>query len=101
MQIAQRVYSLAQQQNDPALLIGAYRAFACTLCFLGDFDSARKYATSGVQIWRSGGVQSPVEEIASPAVLVLLRGPIRVAFRRDRLLPSDHGGSDLPSEGAK
>ena len=71
MQIAQRVYSLAQQQNDPALLIGAYRALACTLCFLGDFDSARKYATSGVQIWRSGGVQSPVEEIASPAVLVL------------------------------
>ncbi|MGB9276951.1 MAG: hypothetical protein WCC08_17125, partial [Terrimicrobiaceae bacterium] len=71
MQIAQRVYSLAQQQNDPALLIGAYRALACTLCFLGDFDSARKYATSGVQIWRSGGVQSPVEETASPAVLLL------------------------------
>ena len=53
----------------------------------------------GVQIWRSGGVQSPVEEIDSPAVILsVLWGPIRVAFRRDRLLPSDHGGSDLISE---
>ena len=76
MQIAQRVYSLAQQQNDSALLIGAYRALACTLCFLGDFDSARKYAMCGVQIWRSGGVQSPVEEIASPAVLLLCYGAL-------------------------
>ena len=71
MRIAKRVYSLAQQQNDSALLIGAYRALACTLYYLGDFDSARKYAMRGVQIWRSGGVQSPVEEIASPAVLLL------------------------------
>ena len=76
MRIAQRVYSLARQQNDSALLIGAYRALACTLCFLGDFDSARKYAMRGVQIWRSGGVQSPVEEIASPAVLLLCYGAL-------------------------
>ena len=76
MQIAQRVYSLAQQQNSSALLIGAYRALACTLCFLGDFDSARKYAMRGVQVWRSGGVQSPVEEIASPAVLLLCYGAL-------------------------
>jgi tetratricopeptide (TPR) repeat protein len=76
MQIAQRVYSLAQKQNDSALLIGAYRALACTLCFLGDFDSARQYAMRGVQIWRSGGVQSPVEEIASPAVLFMCYGAL-------------------------
>ena len=31
MQIAKRVYSLAQEQNDPALMIGAYQALACTL----------------------------------------------------------------------
>src|SRR5262249_11647507 len=31
MQIARRVYSLAQVQKDSALLIGAYRALACTL----------------------------------------------------------------------
>jgi tetratricopeptide (TPR) repeat protein len=76
MQIAQRVYSLAQEQNDSALLIGAYRALACTLCFLGDFDSARQYAMRGVQIWRSGGVQSLVEEIPSPAVLFLCYGAL-------------------------
>ena len=30
MQIAKRVYSLAQEQNDAALMIGAYNALACT-----------------------------------------------------------------------
>ena len=60
MQIAERVYSLAQEQNDAALMIGAYRALAVTLYFLGDFESARQYAMRGVQIWRSGGVQSQV-----------------------------------------
>ncbi len=58
MQIAKRVYSLAQEQNDSALMIGAYRALAATLYFLGDFESARQYAMRGVQIWRSGSVQS-------------------------------------------
>ena len=60
MQIAKRVYSLAQEQNDPALMIGAYRALAGTLYFLGDFETARQYAMRGVQIWRSGDVQSHV-----------------------------------------
>jgi tetratricopeptide (TPR) repeat protein len=76
MQIAQRVHTLAQQQNDPALLIGAYHALACTLCFFGDFDSARQYAMRGVEIWRSGCVQSPVEETASPAVMFLCYGAL-------------------------
>jgi predicted ATPase len=68
MQIAQKVYSLAQNQNDSALMMGAYRALAGTLHFMGDFEAARKYARRGVQIWRSGGVPSPVEEILAPAV---------------------------------
>jgi serine/threonine protein kinase len=71
LQIAKRVYALAQEQNEPALLLGAYRALAGTLYFLGDFSSARQYATRGVQIWRSGGVQSPVEEAVAPAVACL------------------------------
>ena len=33
MQIAERIYSLAQEQNDPALMLGAYRALAGTLLF--------------------------------------------------------------------
>ena len=71
MRIAKRVYSLAQEQNDSALMIGAYRALAVTLYYLGDFETARQYAMRGVQIWRSGGVQSPVEEVDAPAVVCL------------------------------
>ena len=68
MQIAERIYSLAQEQNDSALMIGACTTLAATLYYLGDFESARQYAMRGVQIWRSGGVQSPVEEFIAPAV---------------------------------
>ena len=71
MQIAKRVFSLAQNQKDPALMMGAYRALACTLYFSGDFEAAHQYAVRGVQIWRSGGVQSPVEEVTAPAVTCL------------------------------
>jgi len=62
MQIANRVYSLAQEQNDAALMIGAYNALAATLYYLGDFESARQYAMRGLQIWRSGSVQSSAED---------------------------------------
>jgi hypothetical protein len=69
MQIAKRAYSLAKEQNNSALMLRAYRALAVTLYFLGDFETARQYATRGVQIWRSRGVQSPVEEISTPEVI--------------------------------
>jgi hypothetical protein len=72
MQIAKRVYSLAQDQNDSGLMIGGHRALAVTLYHLGDFGSARQYSLRGVQIWRSGGVQSPVEEVTAPAVTCLI-----------------------------
>ena len=71
MQIAKRAYSLAQEQSDSALMIGAYRALAVTLYFSGDFEASRQYAMRGVQMWRSGGVQSPVEETSAPAVVCL------------------------------
>jgi tetratricopeptide (TPR) repeat protein len=68
MQIAKRLYSLAQEQNDSALLVKAYMALAATLYFLGDFESARQNALRGVQIWRSGGVKSPVQEVDAPPI---------------------------------
>ena len=71
MQIAERAYSLAQEQNNSALMIRADRVLAVTLSFLGDFEGSRQYATRGVQIWRSGGVQPPVEEISTPEVICL------------------------------
>jgi predicted ATPase len=58
IQIAQRVYSLAQEQNDSALLIGAYNALAGTLYFMGDFESTHQYAMRGAQVWRSEDVKS-------------------------------------------
>ena len=98
-----RVYSLAQEQNDSALMIGAYRALACTLYFLGDFETARQYAMRGVQHLALGWAFSLLSEESHRARcrLSVLSGPMRVAFRRDRLLPRNHGGSDLTSEGAK
>ena len=57
MKIAERVYSLAQERNDPVITVGAYRALAGTLFFLGDFESARRYATEGVCVWRSASTR--------------------------------------------
>jgi predicted ATPase len=71
MQIAKRVYTLAQDQNDSALMIGAHRALAVTLYFSGDFEAARQHAMRGVQLWRLGNVHSPVEEVTAPAVTCL------------------------------
>jgi predicted ATPase len=71
MQIAERVYSLAQQQDDSALMIGAYRALAVTLYFLADFETARQNAIRGVELWRSGGVQSHAEFLDAPVVVCL------------------------------
>jgi hypothetical protein len=69
--LPKRISLLAQNQNDAALMVGACHALAVTLYFLGDFESARQYAMRGVQMWRSGGVQSAVEEVYAPSVLCL------------------------------
>src|ERR1700687_4426147 len=45
--------------------------FALAVDEIIDFESARQYALRGVEIWRLGGVRSPVEEISAPAVLCL------------------------------
>jgi hypothetical protein len=72
LQIAERANALAQQQNDAALMIGGYRAMASTLHYLGDFESSQRYAMCGLQIWRSGTVQSSLEEYYTPAVACLV-----------------------------
>jgi serine/threonine protein kinase/predicted ATPase len=71
MDIAKRVYSLAQDQNDAALMIGACSTLVPTLYFLGDFENARRHATRGIEIWRSGTAQSQVEEAFAPVVACL------------------------------
>jgi predicted ATPase len=71
MEIAKRIYSLAQEQNNSALMMGAYRALASTLYFMGDFGTARHDAMHALQIWRSGGVRYQVEEVFAPAITSL------------------------------
>jgi tetratricopeptide (TPR) repeat protein len=68
MQVAERVYSQAQEQDDPTLMIWAYNVLAATLFFLGDFESARQYAMNGIQIWRSGGAPSHPEDVDTAVV---------------------------------
>jgi serine/threonine protein kinase/predicted ATPase len=72
MQIAERVYSLAQEQNDPRQMIWAYNALAGTLYFLGDFEASGQNAMRGLLIWRSGNVQSHPEDVDTPIVGCLL-----------------------------
>jgi hypothetical protein len=62
MQIAERLYSLVQELNDAGFMLGVYSQLAVTSYFLGEFESARQYARQGVQIWRSGRVQSYATE---------------------------------------
>jgi tetratricopeptide (TPR) repeat protein len=71
IEAAKQVYSVAHEQNDVALMTGAYNALACTTYCLGDFEKAREYATRGAQIWRSAIVQSPVQEVDAPVVSCL------------------------------
>jgi hypothetical protein len=35
---------------------------------LGDFETARQYITRALQIWRSGGVRSPFQEVDAQPV---------------------------------
>ncbi len=66
MEIAKRVYALAQELDQPACMMGAYSTLAITLYYLGDFEAARRHAILGVQLWRSKTVKSSLEEIHNP-----------------------------------
>jgi tetratricopeptide (TPR) repeat protein len=68
MQVAERVYLLAQEQDDPTLIIWAYNALAATHYFLGYFESARQYAMRGIQIWPSGNIPSHPEDVDTAVV---------------------------------
>jgi tetratricopeptide (TPR) repeat protein len=75
LRIVERLYLLAQEQNDAGLMLGAYGALASTLYFLGDFETARQYARHGVQLWRSR-VEYPAEEYIAPIASCLNYGAL-------------------------
>jgi len=68
LQVAKRIYLLAQERNDAALMIGACSVLAVTHYFSGSFETCGEFAIRGLQIWRSEGVKSQVEEFGAPAV---------------------------------
>jgi NACHT domain len=76
MEIAKRVYSLADGLHNAALMVGAHRALATTLFYKGDFELGLQHARHGVQIWRAGEVPSLVEEVHAPAILCLSFGAL-------------------------
>jgi tetratricopeptide (TPR) repeat protein len=74
MRIAEQVYSRAQEQNDPELMLRASSALSCTRYYLSDFACARQYGRHGVQIWRSGDVQTHTEDFEMPVIGCLCYG---------------------------
>ena len=70
MPLAKRLCSLAQEENDSTLMIGACPAVGGTYHYLGDFETARQYYTRALQIWRSGGIRTPFQEVEAQRVLV-------------------------------
>jgi tRNA A-37 threonylcarbamoyl transferase component Bud32/predicted ATPase len=76
MEIAERIYSLADGLHDATLMVGAHRALATTLLLEGDFELGLQHAQRGVRIWRQGSVPSLVEEVHAPAVLCLSFGAV-------------------------
>jgi tetratricopeptide (TPR) repeat protein len=68
MEVAERIYSLGREQDNPILIILPYNALSCTLFFLGDFEFARQYATHALQIWRSGSGELYPEDVDPAAV---------------------------------
>ena len=67
LQIAKRIYALAQRQNEPAMMVGACTALTITHYQMGDFETSGQFAKQGLDIWRSGGAQSAPEEVDVPA----------------------------------
>jgi predicted ATPase len=68
MPLAKRVHSLAQEQNDSTLMIGACTAVAATNYYMGEFVTARQYTARALQIWRSGDTRSPFQEVDAQPV---------------------------------
>jgi serine/threonine protein kinase len=62
LHIANQIYSLVQEFNEPALIIAACAIMANTYYFLGNFEISGQYAIRGVQLWRSGVRKPSVEE---------------------------------------
>ena len=68
MQIATRMYSLAQEHRDFSLWMKVNMALGVTHYYLGDFTHARQETASGVRLWQSGVEKSQLEELDEPVI---------------------------------
>jgi class 3 adenylate cyclase/predicted ATPase len=50
-ELGEQLLILAQKQQDPALLVGAYRVLGSTLCFQGELARAQKYVEQGIALY--------------------------------------------------
>jgi hypothetical protein len=88
IQAAKQVYSVAHEQNDVALLTGAYNALACTTYCLGDFEKSTTICDS----WRSDLAVCPCSLAGSRGgracgLLFVPEIAFGMALTGDRLLP--------------
>jgi anaphase-promoting complex subunit 5 len=70
-QIAERIRSLALEQNDDALTIEAHRASAVSLYYACDYQTSQQNAMRAVQIWRSGNARSYTQGPQTPVFVCL------------------------------
>ena len=93
MEIAKRVYSLADGLHDAALMVGAYRALATTLFFKGDFELGLQHARQWhSDLARGRNTVSGRRSSCTCDSLFVLWGCLRVDARRDCFLSSDDDG---------
>jgi hypothetical protein len=84
LQIAHQIYSLAQEQNNAALIMGSCQALSSTFYSLGEFETARQYATRGVL-----GLAIPMETRSRDPTLTSPNSP---RFWKPRYMTTDGDG---------
>jgi class 3 adenylate cyclase/predicted ATPase len=52
-ELGEQLLDLAQKEQDPALLVEAYRALGSTLCHLGELSAARAHLEQGIALYDS------------------------------------------------
>jgi tetratricopeptide (TPR) repeat protein len=70
LRIAEDVHKLAEEIDNPALLMGAYRSLTDTLHFVGDFTRSKEYSEKGIRLWESDKDKiislTPTDEVMYP-----------------------------------
>jgi len=66
--VAVELHTFARKHASDEILLGAYRALADTLFFLGRFLVGSRYAKKGVALWSTKHFPATIQEVTSPIV---------------------------------